>query len=291
MSWIFFDVGSTLVDETLAYDHRAKEMLAGTGSMRKVRNKPMCHTKWIATTLILSLILSGCGGEKGSETTQKTLETSHVETTVKEEPRILEISVSENREDELVFSISAGDFIDSYNSFYRAEHTADYLPPLSRWQWETIEKGIHSEYETGLYRFSEDEMIYSVPVITVYTPSDSQRIQKITVNFDEHGYTDSFYRQFKEMCLHTLRVFFPDLSDARLAALYSQVISTGSSHSFSSDEWYGSGAVPYALYYRGGIGVYPYFAVGDWSRMCVIPVTEETLREFAVQGVALIEIE
>lgn len=29
--WIFFDVGSTLVDETEAYNHRALEMLAGTG--------------------------------------------------------------------------------------------------------------------------------------------------------------------------------------------------------------------------------------------------------------------
>lgn len=31
MEWIFFDVGSTLVDETEAYDHRAREMIAGTG--------------------------------------------------------------------------------------------------------------------------------------------------------------------------------------------------------------------------------------------------------------------
>ena len=29
-SWIFFDVGSTLVDEAAAYDHRAMEMLSGT---------------------------------------------------------------------------------------------------------------------------------------------------------------------------------------------------------------------------------------------------------------------
>ncbi len=29
--WIFFDVGSTLVDETAAYDHRAQDMLVGTG--------------------------------------------------------------------------------------------------------------------------------------------------------------------------------------------------------------------------------------------------------------------
>lgn len=31
IKWIFFDVGSTLVDETKAYDHRAREMISGTG--------------------------------------------------------------------------------------------------------------------------------------------------------------------------------------------------------------------------------------------------------------------
>lgn len=30
VKWIFFDVGSTLVDETEAYDHRAREMIAET---------------------------------------------------------------------------------------------------------------------------------------------------------------------------------------------------------------------------------------------------------------------
>ena len=30
IKWIFFDVGSTLVDETEAYDHRAREMIKNT---------------------------------------------------------------------------------------------------------------------------------------------------------------------------------------------------------------------------------------------------------------------
>ena len=29
IKWIFFDIGSTLVDETEAYDHRVREMIAG----------------------------------------------------------------------------------------------------------------------------------------------------------------------------------------------------------------------------------------------------------------------
>ncbi len=28
--WIFFDIGSTLVDEQEAYDHRIRDMIAGT---------------------------------------------------------------------------------------------------------------------------------------------------------------------------------------------------------------------------------------------------------------------
>jgi putative hydrolase of the HAD superfamily len=31
IKWIFFDVGSTLVDETDAYGHRVRDMIAGTG--------------------------------------------------------------------------------------------------------------------------------------------------------------------------------------------------------------------------------------------------------------------
>lgn len=30
IKWIFFDIGSTLVDETEAYDHRVRDMIAGT---------------------------------------------------------------------------------------------------------------------------------------------------------------------------------------------------------------------------------------------------------------------
>ena len=31
IKWIYFDVGSTMVDETEAYDHRVRDMIAGRG--------------------------------------------------------------------------------------------------------------------------------------------------------------------------------------------------------------------------------------------------------------------
>lgn len=50
------------------------------------------------------------------------------------------------------------------------------------------------------------------------------------------------------------------------------------------------GSVPSVLFHKNGIGVYPYFAIGDWERFCIIPVTEELLTEFAQKGVELHEI-
>ena len=47
IKWIFFDVGSTLVDETEAYNHRAREMLLGSDisfeEFDKVRIKLACE--------------------------------------------------------------------------------------------------------------------------------------------------------------------------------------------------------------------------------------------------------
>ncbi|MCI6850047.1 MAG: hypothetical protein MR883_00850, partial [Clostridiales bacterium] len=73
--------------------------------------------------------------------------------------------------------------------------------------------------------------------------------------------------------------------------LCTEIITLGNQNVFSSDAWYGRGAVPYALFYKDGIGIYPYFAIGDWEHFCIIPVTEETVAEFKQKGVEIHEIQ
>ena len=92
------------------------------------------------------------------------------------------------------------------------------------------------------------------------------------------------------MCFYTLKVFFPDLSDEKIVDLYKEANRLGNINVFSSENWYDTGAVPYALFYKDGIGVYPYFAIGDWQRLCIIPITQETLNEFEEKGVNIFEI-
>lgn len=207
------------------------------------------------------------------------------------EPEALNIEVMENRENELVFNISIQDYIRNYNVYYKNGYCRDYLTAASQWQCYTYDSAIHSQHETLYYYFTEDERVYSLPTISVYVPANGDYIQEITVNFDEHSYSESGYEQYKEMCYFTLKVFFPELDDERLFDLCTEIITLGNQNVFTSDEWYDSDAVPYALFHKDGIGVYSYFAIGDWEHFCIIPVTDETIAEFEEKGTIIYEIE
>ena len=226
----------------------------------------------------------------GSASGRLTLDNEAESTASQMETGALDIQVMENRKNELVFTISTSDYVESYNSYYKVDYCRSLLPPVSQWQCFTYDSAIHSEYETKCYSFTEDEHVYSLPTITVYVPTNDDYIQQITVNFDEHSFTQSGFEQYKEMCYYTMKVFFPDLPDARIMDLCAEIVALGNQNVFSSDEWFSKNAVPFALFYREGIGVYPYFAIGDWEHFCIIPVTEETVTEFGEKGVQIHEI-
>lgn len=226
----------------------------------------------------------------GPASGHQTLDNEAESTASQVETGALDIQVMENRKNELVFTISTSDYVESYNSYYKIDYCRSLLPPVSQWQCFTYDSAIHSEYETKCYSFTEDEHVYSLPTITVYVPTNDDYIQQITVNFDEHSFTQSGFEQYKEMCYYTMKVFFPDLSDARIMDLCAEIVALGNQNVFSSDEWFSKNAVPFALFYREGIGVYPYFAIGDWEHFCIIPVTEETVTEFGEKGVQIHEI-
>lgn len=200
----------------------------------------------------------------------------------------LDLQIMENRENELVFQTSIDDFIDSYNGYYWKDKEVRYLLPSLEWNAYLYDKAVHSAYETCYYIFSKDEEILPFPTITVYAPSNGDFIQEITVNFDDHSYMDSLYDIYEEMCFYTLKVFFPDLPDETLINLYTTLNQLAYENVTTIK--YTSESVPCALYYRGNIGVYPYFALGECVHMCIIPVTQEYLDELQRKGTAIFPI-
>ncbi len=200
------------------------------------------------------------------------------------------IEIMENREKELVFSISIDDYIDCYNGHYWQDKYKRYLLPAKEWKTWTEETSIHSAYETRFYFFTEDEKRWPLPTIKVYAPTNADYIQEININFDWHSYTAPMYDLYKDMCFYTLKVFFPNYSDEQIISLYSKAIDSGYDHVFPSDEWYSSYSVPYAVFYKDNIAVYSYFAIGSSQSLCIIPVTQETINTLRQKGAEIYEI-
>lgn len=207
------------------------------------------------------------------------------------EMKELKVAVMNNREDERVFSITIDDFIDSYNGFYWKDKRNRYLLPASEWRSRIYDTAIHSNHETICYNFTEDEKIKSLPTISVYTPTNGNYIQEITLNFDDHSYTKATYNLYEKICFYTLKVFFPDLENEKIIDLYQTLNRLAYENIMPHEQGYSSTSIPCALYYKDGVGLYPYFAFGESVRLCIIPVTEETISDFENKGVTINEIE
>ena len=201
-----------------------------------------------------------------------------------DEPQMHEISVMENRKDELVFDVSLDEYIEQFNRYYRADYRKDYLLPMAEWYSETYSQGIHSRYETVCYDFSEDPTMWTLPTITAYVPSDCDAIQEITVNFDDHGYREDMYTLYGELCFYTVKVFFPELDNRTITWLCKTLNNYAYQNLLPYEQGYSSDSVPAVLYYQNGAGIYPYFATGESMHLCIIPVTDETLQVFADKG-------
>ena len=90
------------------------------------------------------------------------------------------------------------------------------------------------------------------------------------------------------MCYYTLKVFFPDFPKDKIVVLYTTLYRLA--YEYFSEIKYSSESIPSVLYYKDGIGLYPYFAVGEFMHLCIIPVTPAYLEELEKQGVQIYEI-
>ena len=202
----------------------------------------------------------------------------------------LDIGILENRTDELVFDFSIDDFIDSYNGYYWQDNHARYLSSANNWPGVIYETAIHSNHETICYNFSEDRKIWPLPTITVYVPTNADYVQEVTLNFDDHSYTEAMYDLYEEICFYSLKVFFPDMENEKITELYQTLNHLAYENIMPHEKGYSSDSIPCALYYKDGIGLYPYFAIGESVHLCIIPVTEEIISYYERNGVEVHEI-
>ena len=199
--------------------------------------------------------------------------------------RISENKGTAKKDSNVYLMFSLEEFIDCYNAIYYVDNGVNYILPYSEWYSYTQDFG---RYRGDMhYEFTADKKIWTLPTITVYTPQNETVIKELTVDFDDHSYTDKMYKQYEEMCFYTLKVFFPDMDAKELTKLYKKLNRNAYANIFQNEQGFHSDNPPSDLYYRNGVGVYPYFAYGESVRMCIIPVTKKVIKSYKKKGVKI----
>ena len=226
-------------------------------------------------------------GTVNSETLYEKTETDVAE---QQYPIILDMGALKNGDGQVIFSISIDDFIASYNSFYRPVYATNYLSPSATWL-AFFDMTPYFETDSIHHRFSEDEQMGSMPTVSIYTPENSDCIYEIELTFDDHGYQESLYEKFEEICLYSLQVILPALSKNEIDSLYKNLYAQTDDNFWG--DYYTNGGTERPLlnmiYYYNGIGLYGYYGAGT-ANICIIPMTQETLIQFEQEGIEIREI-
>lgn len=189
---------------------------------------------------------------------------------------------------EILFSFTLDDFITTYNRYYNADHKQDYLRNKEQWILFNDEPSPFSEDIGKHYIFNYSQDILTYPTISVYTPLDSDCILGITVDFDDHGYSEFEYGVYEEQCFYTLKALFPELSNESLTEIYTDLNKLA--YELFRTERLCPETIPDRMYYSGSVGVFSYFGQGSYVNLCIVPVTDEYIYELENAGTEIIFI-
>lgn len=232
-----------------------------------------------ALFVLISISLSGCKAVNVDDAEQD----SRVEEDIVQ-LQDLDVTVVEGEDGAAVFDVSIEDFIAGFNSA-RGEA---YLPPPHEWPFYNT-MAIHADNEALRYHYSEDESIRAIPEISVFTPITEDTIQQIIISYDDHSYSIPTYEMYEELCFYALKTMMPDMADSRIREICTEINTLADEN--ITDVHYSSDAVPCRLYHKNGTGIYPYYCIGEELRFCIIPVTEDLLKDFEERGTDIIALQ
>ena len=214
--------------------------------------------QWALYMTICIFVLTACKNEKVIEDKRKDTKTSE-STALPCEQSYIDWNNSVARKNEkLYFAIEIKDFIDAYNYCYYQDYGKKYIQSLVTWY--SYKQDFGRLKGDMCYEYTENKKILTLPTVAVYTIKHTKNIEAITVNFDDHSYTEKMYKKLNKKAYD---------------------------HIFQTEKGFHSYNLPSDLYYRDGVGIYPYFAYGESVRMCIIPVDQKLIRSYRKKGVRL----
>lgn len=186
------------------------------------------------------------------------------------------------------FSFTLEEFIACVNGLSWQDGRGRLLSPAEEWTLLSTPE-TETNLAVDLYSFSQDPSMWFLPTLSVYAPPGETQVRKLSVDLDEHSDTADKHAVFREMSLYALRTCLPEVEKTRLEALYETL--DRQAYERRAETSYSDRTVPSILYYQGEVGVFPFFALGDYERITICPVTQQDREWLAAQGTELVDLD
>ena len=171
--------------------------------------------QWALYMTICIFVLTACKNEKVIQDKRKDTKTSE-STALPCEQSYIDWNNSVARKNEkLYFAIEIKDFIDAYNYCYYQDYGKKYIQSLVTWY--SYKQDFGRLKGDMCYEYTENKKILTLPTVAVYTIKHTKNIEAITVNFDDHSYTEKMYKKYEKLCFYCLKMLFPNMEKNKIS--------------------------------------------------------------------------
>ena len=186
------------------------------------------------------------------------------------------------------FSFTLEELIACVNGLSWRDSRTKLLPSKEDWSLLSTPE-TETSLAVDLYSVSQDPSVWFLPTVSAYLPPGEDQVRKLSLDLDEHSDTENKHEDYRILCRYVLRACLPQVGEDKLEALYETLDRQAYQRRYdspSSDQ-----TVPCVLYYQGEVGVFPFFALGEYERITILPVTQEDLAALAARGTQLVDLD
>ena len=225
----------------------------------------MANYKRHAAALLLALAVAGgaagCGAPSAS-TEAPTQDAPVSETTQPPAWTAWDpVAVTTNAAGERCFALSAQTFLQRYNTLWAADWGEDLLPALDQW----TDYGVGTLSRNGglegrQYQTRQDPTNFAEPFLALCLTQTGDQVMEVVAGLDQKHYVQGPETLFQRKALYSLRVFFPELTEADFQTLYAQL----SQDAQYAETW--ETPLPARVFYQDGVACYLLLQIGEYEQ-------------------------
>lgn len=181
------------------------------------------------------------------------------------------------------FSAQVEDMIRCYNHQWGSA----YIRPLETWRRYTGTATPCAHTVATRYSYLADEAMHSWPAIDVYCAEGDTGILEISLSLSEHDWSENYDIIFQKQSICMLSVFYPQLSDGEIAALYVKLRQEAMANAYIA---HSAVPIPLQVHVLDGVGCWGYTYSGI-IRINIIPVDQAFLSMLSAKGVTISDLQ